>query len=220
LVSEVSTLRVERGDPYKWNRGSFGNPGSWISTFGRDGKFHKTSPPPLPFGPQPGHPTMTGRRVGCPSEPVVLNHVFEVQSDLDVYSIEKPGGGVVKVLVTATVVRFTDEGGILARQVGQGEHGKVGFGPGPLKVGRPTLVVDPLESGTEKLLVCPGIDEIWKLVAVLPWLGTMTETLTVWPETETGEGLVPLPWLGTPEEEPPESPAELGAAVEGLELLP
>jgi hypothetical protein len=57
---------------------------------------------------------MTGRRVGCPSDPVVLSHLFEVQSDLDVYSIEKPGGDVVKVLVTATDV----EGGIVTRQVG------------------------------------------------------------------------------------------------------
>lgn len=57
---------------------------------------------------------MTGRRVGCPSDPVVLSHLLEVQSDLDVYSIEKPGGDVVKVLVTATDV----EGGIVTRQVG------------------------------------------------------------------------------------------------------
>jgi hypothetical protein len=152
---------------------------------------------------------MTGRRVGCPSDPVVLSHVLEVQSNLDVYSIEKPGGDVVKVLVTATDV---DEG-IVTRQVGQGEqgkvelgpeplnvgspdpagtggavrvqngngeHGNVGLGPGPLNVGRPTPVeLDSLGSGTERLPVCPDIEATGKVVAVLPWIGTITEALAI-----------------------------------------
>jgi hypothetical protein len=152
---------------------------------------------------------MTGRRVGCPSDPVVLSHVLETQSDLDVYSIEKPGGDVVKVLVTATDV---DEG-IVTRQVGQGEQGKVelgpeplnvgspdpagtggavrvqngngehrnvGLGPGPLNVGRPTPVeLDSLGSGSERPPVCPDIEATGKAVAVLPWIGTITEALAI-----------------------------------------
>jgi len=55
---------------------------------------------------------MTGSNVGCPFDPVVLNHIFFAQSGLVVYSMEKPGGEAVSVLVT----------GIAAMQAGHGEH--------------------------------------------------------------------------------------------------
>ena len=55
---------------------------------------------------------MTGSNVGCPSKPVVLNHVFVFQSGLVVYSIEKPSGEVDNVLVME----------MEAMHAGHGEH--------------------------------------------------------------------------------------------------
>lgn len=80
------------------------------------------------------------------------------------------------------------------------------------------MEVDSLGSDTEKLPVCPGIEAIGKVVAVLPWVGTMTETLAVWPGIETVERLAPL--AGTPEEGLPGLPAELETAVGRPKLIP
>jgi hypothetical protein len=85
-------------------------------------------------------PTYNNDRVKrlLPLETVLLNHVIEVQSDLDIYSVANPDGDVVIVLVTATVARFI-EGNEYAVWPKSAWH--VGLGLSLLKLGDPTTVV-------------------------------------------------------------------------------
>ena len=62
----------------------------------------------------------------------MVNSVFVVQSDLEVLEIEKPGGDVVTVLVTATVARLKDEdeldgSGTKVQNMSPEEHKGVGL---------------------------------------------------------------------------------------------
>jgi hypothetical protein len=152
----------------------------------------------------------------------VLNHVFEVQSGLLVYSMEKPGGEVVNVLVTG-IVRMQEGHGehrelvVTAAdcvQNGKGEQGEVGLGPGPLKVGSATLVEpvlpDPVRNGAEMLPVCPRGEGGEKVLAELPSIGITAEE----EEVRIVKELAKL----NPEEELPKFPAELlpcGSVVPG-----
>ena len=85
------------------NFGNLGSLGNSKETSGSLGRFHKTNP--LPGPPHDLHPTITGRTVELwlPGDVVVIN-VLPVHKVLLATSVEKSGGGVIKVDVAAVVL--------------------------------------------------------------------------------------------------------------------
>ncbi len=95
----------------------------------------------------------------------------------------------------------------------------MGRGPGPLKVGSPTLVAgmfpDPIWVGAETLPVCPEIVGSKEVLAELPRMGTTIED----PETRIVEGLLPCGIVapGEPRFETETGLENDGDTLEGLE---